>query len=125
MAAASIAHAHDPARVTVGVDTHKDTHVGHAKDELGRDLGLRDTQIRTRSIDDPELCEVRRVLTSQGCISARQDRELLKLTEVWDGRIGCHKIQYHLVCASGEQRLNSLAHAFDPTPGNYGVKQSI
>ena len=39
MAAASIAHAHDPARVTVGVDTHKDTHVGHAKDELGRDLG--------------------------------------------------------------------------------------
>ena len=34
MAAASIAHAHDPVRVTVGVDTHKDTHVGHAKDML-------------------------------------------------------------------------------------------
>jgi transposase len=39
MAVASIAHAHDPVRATVGVDTHKDTHVGHAKDELGRDLG--------------------------------------------------------------------------------------
>ena len=39
MAAASLAHAHDPVRVTVGVDTHKDSHVGHAKDELGRDLG--------------------------------------------------------------------------------------
>lgn len=39
MAAASIAHADDPVRVTVGVDTHKDSHVGHAKDELGRDLG--------------------------------------------------------------------------------------
>jgi Transposase len=39
MAAASLAHAHDPVRVTVGVDTHKDSHLGHAKDELGRDLG--------------------------------------------------------------------------------------
>ena len=39
MAVASIAHAHVPLRVTVGVDTHKETHVGHAKDELGRDLG--------------------------------------------------------------------------------------
>jgi len=39
MAAVSIAHAHDPVRVAVGVDTHKNTHVGHAKDELGRDLG--------------------------------------------------------------------------------------
>jgi transposase len=39
MAVASIAHTRDPVRVTVGVDTHKDSHVGHAKDELGRDLG--------------------------------------------------------------------------------------
>ena len=39
MAVASIAHEHDPVRVTVGVDTHKDSHVGHAKDGLGRDLG--------------------------------------------------------------------------------------
>ena len=37
MAAASIAES--KADVIVGVDTHKDTHVGHAKDELGRDLG--------------------------------------------------------------------------------------
>ena len=39
MAIASIAHAHDPVRVIVGVDTHKDSHVAHAKDGLGRDLG--------------------------------------------------------------------------------------
>ena len=39
MAVASIAHAHVPVRVIVGVDTHKDSHVGHAKDGLGRDLG--------------------------------------------------------------------------------------
>ena len=39
MAIASIAHAHDPVRIIVGVDTHKDSHVGHAKDGLGRDLG--------------------------------------------------------------------------------------
>ena len=31
MAAASIAHVHDPVRITVGVDTHKESHVGHAK----------------------------------------------------------------------------------------------
>lgn len=55
----------------------------------------------------------------------RQDRELFKLTDVWDSRISCHEIQYHLVCASGEQGLYSLAHAIDPTPGNYGVKQPI
>lgn len=29
----------EPVRVTVGVDTHKDTHVGVAKDHLGRHLG--------------------------------------------------------------------------------------
>ena len=39
MAVASIAHAHVPVRIIVGVDTHKDSHVGHAKDGLGRDLG--------------------------------------------------------------------------------------
>jgi transposase len=39
MAVASIVQAHDPVRVIVGVDTHKHSHVGHAKDELGRDLG--------------------------------------------------------------------------------------
>ena len=38
MAVASIAHAQAPVRVIVGVDTHKDSHVGHAKDGLG-DLG--------------------------------------------------------------------------------------
>jgi transposase len=37
MAAASIAH--DQLHVTVGVDTHKYSHTGHAKDQLGRDLG--------------------------------------------------------------------------------------
>jgi transposase len=37
MAAASIAH--DQLHVTVGVDTHKYLHTGHAKDQLGRDLG--------------------------------------------------------------------------------------
>ncbi|HEY8802463.1 MAG TPA: IS110 family transposase [Candidatus Dormibacteraeota bacterium] len=39
MAIVSIAQAHDPLRVVVGVDTHKNSHVGHAKDVLGRDLG--------------------------------------------------------------------------------------
>ncbi len=39
MAVASIAQAHASVRVIVGVDTHKDSHVRHAKDELGRDLG--------------------------------------------------------------------------------------
>ena len=39
MAVASIAHAHVPVRIIVGVDTHKDSHVGHAKDGLGRALG--------------------------------------------------------------------------------------
>lgn len=37
MAVASIAR--DPLHVTVGVDTHKYSHTGHAKDQLGRDLG--------------------------------------------------------------------------------------
>ena len=39
MASASIAQAADSLRVTVGVDTHKYSHTGHAKDHLGRDLG--------------------------------------------------------------------------------------
>ena len=39
MAVASIAHVHVPLRIIVGVDTHKDSYVGHAKDGLGRDLG--------------------------------------------------------------------------------------
>ena len=30
---------HEPLRVTVGVDTHKDSHVAKAKDQLGRPLG--------------------------------------------------------------------------------------
>jgi len=38
MAETRIAH-DDPVRVTVGVDTHKDTHVARAKDQLGRRLG--------------------------------------------------------------------------------------
>lgn len=63
--------------------------------------------------------------TGDACWLVRQDRELLKLTEVWDSRIGGDEIQYHLVCASGEQGLNSFAHAIDPTPGNYRVKQPI
>jgi transposase len=37
MAITTIAHA-QPARVTVGVDTHGDVHVAHAKDQLGRRL---------------------------------------------------------------------------------------
>jgi transposase len=37
MAIITIAHA-DPTRVTVGVDTHGDVHVAHAKDQLGRRL---------------------------------------------------------------------------------------
>ena len=37
MAITTIAHA-DPTRVTVGVDTHGDVHVAHAKDQLGRRL---------------------------------------------------------------------------------------
>ncbi|MDQ6616040.1 MAG: IS110 family transposase [Actinomycetota bacterium] len=38
MAATRIAH-DDETRVTVGVDTHKDTHVARAKDQLGRRVG--------------------------------------------------------------------------------------
>jgi len=37
MAITTIAHA-QPTRVTVGVDTHGDVHVAHAKDQLGRRL---------------------------------------------------------------------------------------
>jgi hypothetical protein len=37
MAITTIAYA-DPTRVTVGVDTHGDVHVAHAKDQLGRRL---------------------------------------------------------------------------------------
>ena len=37
MAITTIAHA-QPTRVTVGVDTHGDVHVAHAKDQLGRCL---------------------------------------------------------------------------------------
>lgn len=37
MAITTIAHV-QPARVTVGVDTHGDVHVAHAKDQLGRRL---------------------------------------------------------------------------------------
>jgi transposase len=37
MATTTIAHA-QPTRVTVGVDTHGDVHVAHAKDQLGRRL---------------------------------------------------------------------------------------
>ena len=40
MAETRIAH-DDQVRVTVGVDTHKDTHVARAKDQLGRRLGER------------------------------------------------------------------------------------
>jgi transposase len=38
MAVTTIAHP-EPTRVTVGVDTHGDVHVAHAKDQLGRGLG--------------------------------------------------------------------------------------
>jgi transposase len=48
MAVASIAHVHDPVRITVGVDTHKESHVGHAKDDLGRDLGHLEVPTTTR-----------------------------------------------------------------------------
>ena len=37
MAITTIAHA-QPTRVTIGVDTHGDVHVAHAKDQLGRRL---------------------------------------------------------------------------------------
>jgi transposase len=38
MAITTIAHA-EATRVTVGVDTHGDVHLAHAKDQLGRRLG--------------------------------------------------------------------------------------
>jgi transposase len=46
MAITTMAHP-TPPRVTVGVDTHKDTHVAAARDQLGRRLGT--TQVPASS----------------------------------------------------------------------------
>jgi transposase len=52
MAITTMAHP-TPPRVTVGVDTHKDTHVAAARDQLGRRLGT--TQVPTSSAGSAQL----------------------------------------------------------------------
>ena len=74
MAVASIARVDVPVRVIVGVDTHKDSHVGHAKDGLGRDLGH--LEVPTTARGYAALFGMGKGLRRRRCFRCRGDKQL-------------------------------------------------